>query len=55
MIRRHLTILAHSIVIGIILYVFMTMAIRQYPVLTQHRSICIAGAVIIYELIMYVT
>jgi len=49
----HLTILAHSIVIGIALYVYMTMSIRQYPILTRQRSICIAGAVIIYELMMY--
>jgi hypothetical protein len=49
-------LLAYSIVVvvGIILCAFMTMAIRRYPVLTRHRSICIAGVVIIYELMTYI-
>ncbi len=55
MIVYHLTILAYSIVIGMILYACMTMSNRhQYPVMTHHRSICIAGAVFIYELMIYV-
>jgi hypothetical protein len=53
MIVHHLTILAYSIVIGMILYACMTMSNRQYPIMTQHRSICIAGAVFIYELMIY--
>ena len=55
MFYRELIILAHSIIIGVALYLFMRLAMRQHPVLHHNRSICIAGALILYELFIYLS
>jgi hypothetical protein len=51
MIERGLTMLVHSAVIGIALYVIMTLVLRQSPIVAENRSICIAAAVLIYMIV----
>lgn len=51
MIERGLTMLVHSAVIGIVLYVIMTLVLKQSPIVAENRSICIAAAVLIYMIV----
>jgi TRAP-type C4-dicarboxylate transport system permease small subunit len=47
-----LTMLFHSIVIGIFLYIFMIYVLGQKQIVAENRSILIAAFVLIY-MIMY--
>lgn len=47
-----LTMLFHSIVIGIFLYIFMIYVLGQKQIVAENRSIVIAAFVLIY-MIMY--
>jgi uncharacterized membrane-anchored protein len=51
MAERGLTMLMHSIVIGVALYAMMTMLLKQSPAVAENRSICIAAAVLIYMIV----
>jgi len=41
----------HSVVIGVALYVIMTLLLNQSPAVAENRSICIAAAVLIYMIV----
>ena len=43
--------LVHSIIIGIILYIFMIFVLRQRQVVAENRSILIAAFVLIYMIL----
>jgi hypothetical protein len=43
-----LTMLLHSAIIGIILYVFMVYVLKQRRVVAENRSIVLAAIVLIY-------
>jgi hypothetical protein len=51
MIERGLTMVIHSVVIGIALYAMMTLLLKQSPAVAENRSICIAAAVLIYMIV----
>jgi len=46
-----LTMLLHSVIIGIILYVFMVFGLRQQKNVAENRSILIASSVLIYMIL----
>ena len=41
----------HSVIIGIILYLIMTVGLQQQPVVAENRSILIASGVLIYMIL----
>jgi hypothetical protein len=43
--------LLHSIIIGILLYFFMTFILKQNPVVAENRSILIAAFILIYMIL----
>jgi hypothetical protein len=43
--------LLHSIIIGILLYFFMTFIFKQNPVVAENRSILIAAFILIYMIL----
>ncbi len=43
-----LTMLLHSVIIGIILYVFMVYILKQRQVVAENRSIVLSAIVLIY-------
>jgi DMSO reductase anchor subunit len=43
-----LTMLMHSVIIGIILYFIMTMVFKQRAIVAQNRSLVLAAIVLIY-------
>lgn len=45
------TMLFHSIVIGIVLYVFMTFILGQRQIVAENRSILISAVVLIYMIL----
>jgi len=45
----HLNTFLHSILLGVILYIFMS----RCMVMSNSRSVCIAGAILVYEFIVY--
>ena len=49
--ERGLTMVVHSVVIGVALYVIMTLLLNQSPAVAENRSICIAAAVLIYMIV----
>ena len=51
MAERGLTMVMHSVVIGVALYAFMLLILKQTPVVAENRSICIASAVLIYMIV----
>ena len=51
MAERGLTMVMHSVVIGVALYAFMLWILKQTPVVAENRSICIAAAVLIYMIV----
>jgi hypothetical protein len=51
MTERGLTMLVHSVVIGIALYAVMVFLLKQSPVVAENRSILIASAVLIYMIV----
>lgn len=51
MIERGLTMVIHSVVIGIAVYAIMTLMLKQSPAVAENRSILIASAVLIYMIV----
>jgi hypothetical protein len=51
MVERGLTMVVHSVVIGIALYAMMTLLLKQSPAVAENRSICIAAVVLIYMIV----
>jgi hypothetical protein len=51
MTERGLTMLVHSVVIGIAVYAIMVFLLKQSPVVAENRSILIASAVLIYMIV----
>ena len=41
----------HSLLIGVLLYLFMVFALGQKPVVAENRSILIASALLIYMIL----
>jgi hypothetical protein len=46
-----LTMLLHSAIIGIVLYLFMVFALKQQKNVAENRSILIASVVLIYMIL----
>jgi hypothetical protein len=51
MTERGLTMVMHSVVIGVALYAIMALLLKQSPAIAENRSICIAAAVLIYMIV----
>jgi hypothetical protein len=51
MAERGLTMVVHSVIIGVALYAIMTLMLKQSPAVAENRSICIAAAVLIYMIV----
>uniref|UniRef100_A0A6C0KY64 Uncharacterized protein n=1 Tax=viral metagenome TaxID=1070528 RepID=A0A6C0KY64_9ZZZZ len=49
--ERGLTMLLHSAVIGIVLYIFMVFGLGQPNMVAENRSILIASCVLIYMIL----
>ena len=49
--ERGLTMLLHSIIIGILLYIVMIFGLGQESVVAENRSILIASIVLIYMIL----
>ena len=49
--ERGLTMLVHSVVIGVALYAVMVFLLKQSPAVAENRSILIASAVLIYMIV----
>lgn len=45
------TMLLHSVIIGIILYVFMIFVLGQKPNIAENRSIMIAAIILVYMIL----
>jgi len=43
--------LLHSVVIGILLYVFMIFILKQNPLVAENRSILLAAMILIYMIL----
>lgn len=43
-----LMMLVHSVIIGILLYLFMIFILGQKPIVAQNRSIVLAALIVIY-------
>jgi len=46
-----LTMLVHSAIIGVILYIFMVYILKQRQVVAENRSIVLAAVVLIYMIV----
>lgn len=46
--ERGLTMVVHSIVIGVILYLAMRYVLNQNPMVAEDRSVLVAGIVLVY-------
>jgi ACR3 family arsenite efflux pump ArsB len=46
-----LTMLLHSVVIGILLYIFMVFILRQKKIVAENRSILLAALVLVYMIL----
>ena len=46
-----LTMLLHSLMIGILLYLFMVFALGQKSVIAENRSILLAAVILIYMIL----
>lgn len=46
-----LTMLLHSVIIGIILYIFMVYVLKQKQVVAENRSIVLGAVVLIYMVV----
>lgn len=49
--ERGVTMVFHSVVIGIVLYMFMTLGLGQKDTVAENRSIIIAACVLIYMIL----
>jgi hypothetical protein len=46
-----LTMLLHSVIIGIILYLFMTFILGQKQIVAENRSILLAALILVYMIL----
>ena len=46
--ERGITMVIHSAIIGVLLYVIMIYALGQRPIVAENRSVLLAGFVLIY-------
>ena len=46
-----LTMLLHSVIIGVILYIFMVYVLKQRQAVAENRSIVLAAIVLIYMIV----
>jgi ACR3 family arsenite efflux pump ArsB len=46
-----LTMLLHSVIIGIILYIFMVYVLKQKQIVAENRSIILGAVVLIYMVV----
>jgi hypothetical protein len=46
-----LTMVLHSVIIGIVLYFIMTLGLKQQAIVAENRSILIASGVLIYMIV----
>ena len=51
MVERGLTMVLHSIIIGIILYIIMTLGLGQSQAVAENRSILLSCLVLIYMIL----
>ena len=51
MAERGLTMLMHSVVIGVAVYAIMVFLLQQSPAVAENRSILIASAVLMYMIV----
>jgi hypothetical protein len=51
MIERGLTMVIHSVVIGVALYAIMVLLLKQSPAIAENRSILVAACVLIYMIV----
>ena len=51
MTERGLTMVVHSVVIGVALYAIMALILKQSPVVAENRSILVAACVLIYMIV----
>jgi hypothetical protein len=49
--ERGLTMVLHSVILGIILYAFMIFGLKQQSNVAENRSILIASCVLIYMIV----
>jgi hypothetical protein len=49
--ERGLTMVMHSVVIGVALYAMMVLILKQSPAVAENRSICIAAVVLLYMIV----
>jgi hypothetical protein len=49
--ERGLEMVAHSAIIGVILYFIMTVMLKQPQRIAEDRSVAIAGAVLVYMVV----
>lgn len=49
--ERGITMLLHSVIIGIVLYIFMVFGLRQQHMVAENRSILIAAFILIYMIL----
>ena len=49
--ERGLTMVAHSMVIGLILYLLMVFGLGQNPAVAENRSVVLASLVLIYMVV----
>jgi hypothetical protein len=49
--ERGLMMVAHSAIIGLVLYFFMVFGLGQQPVVAENRSILISAVVLIYMIV----
>jgi hypothetical protein len=49
--ERGLTMVLHSVLIGILLYFIMTLGLKQQAIVAENRSILIASGVLIYMIL----
>lgn len=49
--ERGLSMLLHSLIIGLLLYFFMVFALGQNSVVAENRSILIAAVILIYMIL----
>ena len=47
------TMLIHSVIIGVILYVFMVYILKQRQAVAENRSIVLAAVVLIYMIMIF--
>lgn len=49
--ERGMIMVLHSVIIGLILYIFMVFLLKQKPEIAENRSILIAAVILIYMIV----